>query len=39
MVLMRTQFLRSSEPGFAGFHDWSGLGDLRHRTVSILMTP
>ena len=35
--LTRTQFGGSSESGFTGFYDWTGLGDLHRGTVPILI--
>ena len=37
MSLARTQFRGSSESGFAGFYDWTGLGELHRITAPILI--
>ena len=38
-TLMCTHFRKSSESGFAGFYDLTGLGELYHGTVPILVIP
>ena len=38
-LLKRTHFRKSSESGFTGFYDWTGLGSLHHGTVPILIIP